>query len=433
MIEAKIAFFAPSNQQLKIFRFRQENRKVRALPRASNPQTIPSRSCGKRPNSTVELPSLTMSSNTKRKRRKSKKLKKNPGARSTESTQLVFFVLFTICRWTVANKGVSVTETTYIVTGLTHNAEYRFRISAENFVGVGAASSASKLFKIAAPVKPEPPVVKESLKDTTVGLKQSVTLSCIIVGVPQPTLRWYKNDNEFKPSKASYEAGTARLVFDKTSEEVAGRYTCSAENDSGTVETSCELIVQEPPKIEPSKKAKIQRVKRDTKWSFTAKISGLPRPDIIWTKNGVNLDSDSRYINDAEVVSSTLITTTVTIVATEKCDAATYALTATNKCGTSTHEIKLKIMGKTIFLRNTLDSLLQTKIFITDKPGTPEGPLVIKEVDKNFATLEWQPPTDKGGVELTGYAISYCEVSKNDWKKVTRGSRFIMKNVANFG
>jgi len=253
------------------------------------------------------------------------------------------------------------------------------------------------VFKIAAPCTPEAPVVKEPLKDTTAGLKQNITLTCIIVGVPQPTLRWYKDDDEFVPKKATYSAGTASLTLEKTKEEDSGHYLCRAENDSGAVETSCHLLIQEAPKIEPAKKAKVQKVKLESQWAFNAKVSGLPRPEIAWSKNGASIEGSDHYIVDVEAQSSTLAATSVTIISTEKGDTATYTLTATNSVGTATHDIKLKVM---------------------DKPSAPEGPLIIKGTDKTTATIEWNPPTDKGGIELTGYAVGYCDMARGDWKKV---------------
>ena len=320
-------------------------------------------------------------------------------------------------RWTPANKGILVPDTTYIIKNLTYNAEYRFRVAAENVMGVGAMSSESKVFKIAAPVTPEAPVVKEPLKDTTVGLKQNITLTCIIVGVPQPTLRWYKDDDEFVPKKATYSAGTASLTLEKTKEEDSGHYLCRAENDSGAVETSCNLLIQEAPKIEPAKKAKVQKVKLESQWAFNAKVSGLPRPEIAWSKNGASIENSDHYIVDVEAQSSTLAATSVTIISTEKGDTGTYTLTATNSVGTATHDIKLKVMGKLMIWSSGHGSLLTSFVF-ADKPSAPEGPLSIKATDKTSATIEWNPPTDKGGIELTGYAVGYCDIARGDWKKV---------------
>ena len=105
-----------------------------------------------------------------------------------------------------ANNEV-VVEATFMVTKLTTNVEYQFRVTAVKSVGPGG-SSESVAFKADVP---EAPVIKEPLKDATAGLKETATLSCIIIGVPKPTLKWYNDDNEFVPKSSSYEKGSARL------------------------------------------------------------------------------------------------------------------------------------------------------------------------------------------------------------------------------
>lgn len=213
-------------------------------------------------------------------------------------------------------------------------------------MGPGQPSDSSVLFKIAAPVKPEVPIIKEPLKDTTIGLKQTATLSCIIVGVPQPTLRWFKDDVEFVPKRSSYESGTVRLIISSTTEESSGSYNCRADNASGHCETSCQLTIQEVPKIVTENKVKVQRLQKGNQWNFSAKVSGLPRPEIVWTKNGTRIEGDTHYIVDEQIHSSDSSSTSITIISSEKSDTATYALTATNVCGSASHEIKLKITGK---------------------------------------------------------------------------------------
>lgn len=248
-------------------------------------------------------------------------------------------------KWVVANKDVTVTETTYQVTKLTHNSEYRFRVTAVNNVGPGQPSTESSLFKAAKPAIPEAPVIREPLKDVMAGLKTTATLSCIIVGVPQPTLTWYKDDDEFKPKNSSYENGCARLILSGTTEDSAGQYSVRAVNDSGSVETSCQLLIRELPKIVPEKKTKVYKLPVERQWAVMATITGLPRPEVSWTKNGASLEGNTHYIADVEVVNSTTCTTTLTIISTERSDTAKYTVTATNIAGTATHDITLKIIG----------------------------------------------------------------------------------------
>ena len=245
----------------------------------------------------------------------------------------------------MVNKETNVTKTTYEITKLTRGAEYRFRVTAVNSIGPGEPSSESSLFKIAAPVKPEAPVIKKPLQDTKVGIKQSVTLSCIISGVPKPALKWFKDEVEFTPKSSSFESGCAQITLYSTVEDSAGKYTCSASNNSGTCQTSCQLLIEELPKIVPDKKIKTHTLAVDKSWSFSAKVSGLPRPDVMWTKNGISIKDDKHYIVDEEIISSDMCTTKLSIISAERNDMATFVVTATNKCGTASFDVTLKIIG----------------------------------------------------------------------------------------
>ena len=56
--------------------------------------------------------------------------------------------------------------------------------------------------------------------------------------------------------------------------------------------------------------------------------------------------------------------------------------------------------------------------YFSDKPTKPQGPLVPREITSTTAKLEWKPPLDDGGSEITQYEVEYCKVSTNKWTKV---------------
>lgn len=41
-------------------------------------------------------------------------------------------------------------------------------------------------------------------------------------------------------------------------------------------------------------------------------------------------------------------------------------------------------------------------VIVLDKPGVPEGPLEVTETTKDTVSLQWKPPKDNGGAEITG-------------------------------
>ncbi len=88
---------------------------------------------------------------------------------------------------------VETKETTYRVTELTKNHEVTFKVAAVNEVGVGPSSDSCSYVKVRSPLTTKKPTVEEPLKDTTSGLRKTVTLTCVITGVPKPEIKWYRN------------------------------------------------------------------------------------------------------------------------------------------------------------------------------------------------------------------------------------------------
>ena len=82
------------------------------------------------------------------------------------------------------------TETTYKVTPLIQNHEVTFKVAAVNEVGRGPFSDSSRYVKVVTPQASIKPAVEEPLKDTTIGLRKELTLSCVITGNPTPEITW---------------------------------------------------------------------------------------------------------------------------------------------------------------------------------------------------------------------------------------------------
>lgn len=61
---------------------------------------------------------------------------------------------------------------------------------------------------------------------------------------------------------------------------------------------------------------------------------------------------------------------------------------------------------------------MNDNLVFSDKPSKPEGPVVMREISRESVTIEWKPPLDDGGLELTKYAIEKHEPDLNRWIKV---------------
>ena len=51
------------------------------------------------------------------------------------------------------------------------------------------------------------------------------------------------------------------------------------------------------------------------------------------------------------------------------------------------------------------------------KPGKPE----VKDSDKTFIEIKWDPPTKDGGAPVTGYNIERKDPRSGRWNKVNTG------------
>ena len=76
---------------------------------------------------------------------------------------------------------------------------------------------------------------------------------------------------------------------------------------------------------------------------------------------------------------------------------------------TGNYEVKLK--------NSEGEDILPIKIIVLDKPGQCEGPLEAVETTKSSVTLQWKPPKDDGGSELSGYVIEKSLEGSDIWEK----------------
>lgn len=64
----------------------------------------------------------------------------------------------------------------------------------------------------------------------------TVNLECKVIGVPQPVLKWYKDDEELKPGDIH------RIISGQDGTCSLGTYTCKATNCMGSVSSSASLL-----------------------------------------------------------------------------------------------------------------------------------------------------------------------------------------------
>uniref|UniRef100_A0A8C4S4W7 Uncharacterized protein n=1 Tax=Erpetoichthys calabaricus TaxID=27687 RepID=A0A8C4S4W7_ERPCA len=151
-------------------------------------------------------------------------------------------------KWVRHNK-THITTTMYTVTGLVPDAEYQFRVIAQNDIGPSQ-------------------------------------LTCQIIGRPLPDIKWYRYGKELIQSrkyKMSSDGRNHSLTIVTEEQEDEGLYTCRAINDVDEIETSGKLFLQAPPQFHPGFPLKEKYyASAGTSLRLHVVYIGRPVPAILW-------------------------------------------------------------------------------------------------------------------------------------------------------
>lgn len=284
-----------------------------------------------------------------------------------------------------------ITETTYTLTELRKDSEVNFRVTAVNEIGPSEPSDQSSA-KIAKPVKKEKPDFTETLKDVSIGLNKTLTLSCVVSGFPIPEITWYKNEQVFSSRLVSYENRHAKFTVESTTETTAGSYRCHAINEMGESSTSCTVVIEEKPVITIDEKLIAQNLRVSSTYEVIATITGFPMPKVSWSKDSMKIDNNNEY--SVETIEQTSKFTIKTI---ERHHTGKVTVRAKNAAGQAVVELSLNVI---------------------DKPSKPEGPLLFREISEEAVVLEWKPPGDDGGLDIQQYSIEKMDPNQRAWIKV---------------
>lgn len=292
-----------------------------------------------------------------------------------------------------------ITDTTFKVDKLKSDKEYEFRVLAVNSVGPSPPSPSSDFLRLTAPFDKEEPTIVEPLTDRCVGLRERIVLSTVIGGAPEPTVTWYKNKKIIKTEDFTYENRVTKYIIEETTIETEAEYTCVAKNEIGKAETTCKIIVQESPMITVEDRLFTQKLRKGTTYKITATITGFPEPEISWFKETKEITTDERVTITYKENICTLELNTI-----DRNDNGKYSIKAKNKAGEDYVEVHLKVI---------------------DKPEKPLN-LDVKDVKKDSVVIEWTPPIDDGGLDITKYSIEKCDPEKLVWMKVAEVDKSII-------
>jgi len=171
-----------------------------------------------------------------------------------------------------------------------------------------------------------------------VDIELTVELDKESASTSETKIRWFiddieiiEADNRFKMvSESSY---IFKLIIRKADEfRTVGRYKCVATNRFGSSETSAKFDVHSPPKfIESLTDKEVESPGNDV--TLRVRVTGSPRPDVKWFKDGRQIYADSRVKLSVEELSSTY---SLTIHDVNENDLGTYTVEAFNIVGRET-------------------------------------------------------------------------------------------------
>lgn len=131
----------------------------------------------------------------------------------------------------------------------------------------------------------------------------------------------------------------AKYTIRKTTETSSATFTVKAQNDAGTAETSCQLKIQESPRIICDENLMSQRLTVGDKWKIEIHFNGFPKPKMTWTINDKKITDKRISIETEEDISI------ITIPSLVRDDTAVYTAKAINEAGSSTMECHLRVIG----------------------------------------------------------------------------------------
>ncbi|XP_026738493.1 obscurin isoform X2 [Trichoplusia ni] len=177
-----------------------------------------------------------------------------------------------------------------------HTDTGEYTIQAKNKYGVGESSARLDIL-----LRPE----IEGLKDVTAVPFEETTFIANVRANPIAEVKWSKDGYAIQPS-SRYDIiedlpnETYQLVVKKVGVEDAGVYTLTAKNEVGETAQQAKLSVHtgSPVFTKPLQK---QSVRDYDDCTLKVRCDGVPKPDVLWYRDGEEISNDERHTVTTEV------------------------------------------------------------------------------------------------------------------------------------
>ncbi|KAL1432471.1 hypothetical protein MTO96_013227 [Rhipicephalus appendiculatus] len=246
------------------------------------------------------------------------------------------------CEVTIDNKNVYAKEEADATFTLVINSvkpedagKYTFKIKNE----LGEDSSTGRL---GTQKKPE---FKKKLQDQEISEEDVAEFTVEVVGQPKPNVKWLHGKREIKENdvyQMTSDGDTYTLKVKKPNKELAGEYTCEAQNPYGKESCAASLTIHSKPEILEGLKD-IEGEVGDAAF-FTVKIAGSPTPTVVWKKDDeeITVEATIKEIPQGKSYKVEFDELTLQL-------AGNYECVATNKYGSASSRGKLTVQSKPKF------------------------------------------------------------------------------------
>ncbi|XP_041428394.1 hemicentin-2 isoform X1 [Xenopus laevis] len=167
-------------------------------------------------------------------------------------------------------------------------------------VATNEAGSARRKTKLVVYAKPK--IFEDGQgQNISVMANQPLTLRCEVSGVPFPTVTWSKDGKTLieAPGMSLLAAGQS-VRFHRMRKDDTGSYTCKAVNRAGEAQRTFNLMILVPPTIYGAGSLQDITARDGSEVELQCKASGVPRPQVEWTKDGQPLPPGEGHIQLTE-------------------------------------------------------------------------------------------------------------------------------------
>uniref|UniRef100_A0A672I9V3 Titin n=1 Tax=Salarias fasciatus TaxID=181472 RepID=A0A672I9V3_SALFA len=289
--------------------------------------------------------------------------------------------------WTKLNK-LLIPETRFKTIELEEGIEYEFRVYAENLAGLSPASKVSESTVARDPC--DPPGTPEAIEIT----RNHVTLQWtrpqydggsaitgyVIERRKHPDTRWMKAsftniiETQFTISGLTEDCVYEFRVVARNAAGISSRPSAS------TGEITAKDEIDAPGATMDSKFKDMTIVHAGETFIIDAEYTGKPLPDVIWLKDGKEIDKTTPRME----IKTTLTHTILTVKDCVRVDGGNFVLKLVNVGGIKMIPVVVKVL---------------------DRPGPPD----VKDVKRNSVSLSWEPPLIDGGAKISHYVVEKRE------------------------